>query len=85
MYGRDAGGTRYSPLDQINTKNVTKLERAWTFHTGERGRSFESTPIFVDNTLYLSTHTQKVVALDAESGRELWRYDAQGPGGRIAA
>ncbi len=80
MYGHDAGGTRYSPLDQINTKNVAKLERAWTFHTGERGRSFESTPIFVDNVLYLSTHTQKVIALDPESGRELWRYDAQGAG-----
>jgi quinoprotein glucose dehydrogenase len=79
-FGRDPGGARYSPLDQINTTNVTKLERAWTFHTGERGRSFECTPIFVDNVLYFSTHTQKVIALDGETGRELWRYDAKSPG-----
>ena len=79
-YGRDPGGIRFSPLDQINTKNVTTLERAWTYHTQERGRSFESTPILVDNVLYLSTHTQKVIALDPETGRELWRYDAKAPG-----
>src|SRR5260370_1008911 len=79
-YGGDPGGVRYSPLDQINPKNVATLQRAWTYHTRERGRSFESTPIFVDNVLYLSTHTQKVIALDPESGRELWRYDAQGAG-----
>ena len=79
-FGRDAGGTRYSPLDQINTRNVSRLERAWTFHTGEPGRSFESTPIFVDGLLYVSTHTQKVIALDPENGREIWRYDAKGPG-----
>src|ERR1017187_2025756 len=79
-YGRDPGGIRYSPLDQINPKNVATLERAWTYHTGERGRSFESTPIFVDNVLYLSTHTQKVIALDPETGGEIWRYDAKAPG-----
>jgi glucose dehydrogenase len=80
LYGRDAGGTRYSPLDQINTRNVATLERAWTFHTQERGRSFEGTPILVDNILYLTTHTQKVIALDPETGKEIWRYDATGPG-----
>src|ERR1039457_6619504 len=79
-YGRDPGGVRYSPLDQINPKNVATLERAWTYHTRERGRSFESTPIFVDNVLYLSTHTQKVIALDPETGGEIWRYDAKAPG-----
>ncbi len=79
-YGRDPGGARYSPLDQINAGNVAKLGRAWTFHTKESGRSFESTPIFVDNILYLSTHSQKVMALDGESGREIWRYDAKGAG-----
>ena len=79
-YGRDPGGVRYSPLDQINAKNVSKLQRAWTFHTREKGRSFESTPIMVDNILYLSTHTQKVIALEPETGRELWRFDAKAPG-----
>jgi quinoprotein glucose dehydrogenase len=79
-YGRDPGGIRYSPLDQINTKNVWQLQRAWTYHTRESGRSFESTPIVVDNVLYLSTHSQKVIALDPESGREIWRYDPKAPG-----
>jgi glucose dehydrogenase len=79
-YGRDPGGIRYSPLDQINTKNVSTLERAWIYHTMERGRSFESTPIFIDGVLYLSTHTQKVIALDPETGREIWRYDGKAPG-----
>ena len=79
-YGRDPGGTRYSPLDQINTKNVSTLQPAWTYHTREKGRSFESTPILVDNILYLSTHTQKVVALDPETGTEVWRFDAKAPG-----
>jgi len=79
-FGRDPGGTRYSPLDQINTKNVSTLQRAWTYHTRESGRSFESTPIFVDNVLYLTTHTQKVIALDPETGQEIWRYDAKRTG-----
>src|SRR5262252_4975550 len=39
MYGRDPGGTRFSPLDQINAENVSRLRSAWTYHTGERGRS----------------------------------------------
>jgi glucose dehydrogenase len=79
-YGRDAGGTRYSPLNQINTTNVSKLQRAWTYHTREPGRSFESTPIVAGNVMYLTTHTQKVIALDPETGREVWRYDAKAPG-----
>jgi glucose dehydrogenase len=80
LFGHDPGGTRYSPLDQINAGNVARLERAWTYHTKERGRSFESTPIVVDGVMYLSTHTQKVIALDPDTGRELWRFDARAPG-----
>jgi len=79
-HGRDSGATRYSPLDQINRANVAKLERAWTYHTGEAQRSLESTPIFVDNVLYLTTHTQKVIALDPETGKEIWRFDGKAPG-----
>jgi glucose dehydrogenase/cytochrome c5 len=80
LYGRDSGGSRYSPLDQINTKNVVTLQRAWTYHTGERGRSFETTPIVVDNVLYFSTQNQKIVALDPESGKEIWKYDPKATG-----
>src|SRR5205823_5285950 len=54
-YGRDPGGSRYSPLDQINTKNVQLLQRAWVYHTGERGRAFEVTPIMADGVLYFAT------------------------------
>ena len=74
-FGRDPGGLRYSPLDQINTKNVAQLQRAWTYHTGERGRAFEVTPIVVGNILYFPTQNQKIVALDPETGREIWKYD----------
>jgi glucose dehydrogenase/cytochrome c5 len=74
VYGHDPAGSRHSPLAQINTTNVSHLERAWTYHTGEKGRSFEVTPIFVDNVLYFSTQNQSIVALDPETGREIWKY-----------
>jgi quinoprotein glucose dehydrogenase len=82
-YGRDAGNTRYSPLDQITVDNVRQLQPAWTFHTGDvadRSRStkrsgFETTPLVIDGRLYLTTPFNRVIALDAASGRELWSYD----------
>ena len=80
IYGRDSGGSRYSALDQINVKNVATLRRAWVYHTGERGRSFETTPIVIDNVLYFSTQNQKIVALDADSGKEIWKYDPKSNG-----
>jgi len=83
-YGRDGGGTRYSPLDAINRQNVSQLKIAWTYRTGEadakirlREKSaFEATPLFVDGTLYLSTPFNRVIALDPTTGAERWRYDA---------
>src|SRR5215470_2466096 len=82
-YGHDAGGMRYSPLTQINRDNVAQLRVAWTFHTGDvsegggrRKRSgFETTPLFDDGTLYLTTAFNRIVALDPETGRERWAYD----------
>jgi quinoprotein glucose dehydrogenase len=82
-YGHDAGGMRYSPLTQINRENVAQLKVAWTFHTGDisdgradRKRSgFETTPIVVDGTLYLTTPFNRVIALDPETGAQLWAYD----------
>jgi glucose dehydrogenase len=82
IYGRDPGGSRFSPLDQINTSNVSQLKRAWTYHTGEEGRSFETTPIVVDNVLYLSTQNQNIVALDPETGKQIWKYNNPSPNGR---
>ena len=75
LYGHDAGGTRYSPLDQINPKNVHLLQKAWVYHTGESGRAFETTPIVVDGILYFATQSQKIVALAPETGKEIWKYD----------
>jgi len=73
-YGHDAGGARYSPLTQINAKNVGTLRRAWTYHTGDSG-NFETTPIVVDHVMYFSTQSQKIVAVEPESGKELWKFD----------
>lgn len=61
--GQDAGHTKYSTLDQINTTNVAKLQRAWTFHTGDKSGFFESTPLVVGDTLYVSAQNG-VFALD---------------------
>ncbi|MBL8287117.1 MAG: membrane-bound PQQ-dependent dehydrogenase, glucose/quinate/shikimate family [Rubrivivax sp.] len=80
-YGRTAFGRRYSPLTQITPDNVRRLVPAWTYHTGDvRGRpgdpeetTFEVTPLKVGNRLYLCTPHQSVVALDATSGKEVWR------------
>ena len=76
FYGGDAGGSRYSPLDQINKTNVTGLKPAWELHTGDvsdgsDGRSkseFEGTPIVVGGTMYLSTPFNRVLAVDPETG-----------------
>jgi quinoprotein glucose dehydrogenase len=82
-YGRDAGGSRFSPLAQITRENVAHLEVAWTYHTGEVGLqprrgpepSLEATPLVVDGTMYISTPLGRVIALDPGSGRERWRFD----------
>ena len=75
-FGHDPGAMRYSPLSQIDTQNVKKLTAAWTFNTGERGSPFEVTPIVVNNVMYLMTPHQHVIALEPETGREIWNYDA---------
>ena len=84
-YGHDAGGMRYSPLTQINRANVSNLKVAWTFHTGDiseasgrRKRSgFETTPLLVDGTLYLTTAFNRIIALDPETGQQRWAYNPQ--------
>ena len=80
-YGRDAAGTRSSPLTQITRDNVRQLAPAWTYRTGDLVRSnastrFEATPLMVDGTLYLSTPGGRAIALDPATGRERWTYDA---------
>ena len=82
-YGHDAGGTRYSPLTQINRENVKNLKVAWTFHTGDisdgSGRpkrsGLETTPILVDGVLYLTSPFNRVFAVNPETGKQLWVFD----------
>jgi quinoprotein glucose dehydrogenase len=84
-YGRDLAGTRFSPLTQISPANVASLKPAWTFHTGDisdgkvKGggprSGFETTPLVIDGRMYLTTPFNRVIALDAASGRQLWAYD----------
>jgi len=84
-YGRDAGGTRYSPLKQITRANVANLKVAWTYHTGalqpetllNQKAAFEATPILVNGALYFSTPYNQVIALDPATGAEKWKFDPQ--------
>ena len=83
-YGRDPGGTRFSPLTQVTPQNVANLKPAWTFHTGDiaDGKAgtgprsgFETTPLLLDGRLYLTTPFNRVIALDPATGGQLWSYD----------
>jgi quinoprotein glucose dehydrogenase len=81
--GRDAFGTRYSPADVITRANVSSLEVAWTYRTGEadarfatrRPASFQATPLVSEGVMYIGTPLGRVIALDAATGRELWIFD----------
>lgn len=74
-YGGSPENTHYSSLDQINRKNVKKLEVAWSFDTEEKG-GLQTSPIIVGNVLYGLTPSQKVFALDAATGKLLWKFDS---------
>ncbi len=73
--GGDAGNRRYSPLDQINRDNVQTLRVAWIYHTGDSASQIQATPIVADGVLYTTTPALAVVALRADSGTLLWRFD----------
>src|SRR3984957_19349710 len=73
--GRDQGGTYYSPLASITAANVGKLGFAWSYDLGAPQRGQESTPTVVDGVMYTSGTWGYVYALDAVTGKELWRYD----------
>jgi quinoprotein glucose dehydrogenase len=86
-WGQDAGGSRYSSLKQIHRGNAGKLRPAWTYHTGEISdgskmpvrTAFETTPLVVNGVMYLTTPFNRVVALEPETGRELWAFDPEIP------
>ncbi len=75
VYNGGPDGRHYSPLTQINRKNVQKLAVAWTYDTGEKG-GLQANPLIVGRTLYAYTATQKVVAVDAATGAFKWRFDS---------
>jgi quinoprotein glucose dehydrogenase len=74
-YGGAPANTHYSDLSQINRSNVKELAIAWSFDTGEQG-GLQTSPIIVEGVLYGITPTQKVFALDAASGKLLWKFDS---------
>jgi quinate dehydrogenase (quinone) len=85
-WGASPGGVRYSPLADINRQNVVKLQEVWTYDAGEialgRGEpsfkaGFTTTPLVVGGVLYLSTPSSRVIALEPETGEQLWVFDPQ--------
>jgi len=91
VYGHDPGGQRYSPLTQINAKNVSKLKLAWQYGIDAAGIDLtpanrvlsgtEAVPIMVNGILYAPTVHRTIVALEPETGKEIWKYDL----GKVAA
>src|ERR1700722_13994310 len=76
-YGRSLSETRFSPLRQIDTSNVKRLGLSWTYVLGAGGGNQEGTPLVWNNTLYGITNWSVVYALDARTGKELWRWDPE--------
>ncbi|MDO9383731.1 MAG: PQQ-binding-like beta-propeller repeat protein [Hyphomicrobiaceae bacterium] len=73
-HGRDYSNQRFSPLDQVNTGTIKTLVPKWIYQTGVAA-TFQTTPLVADGIMYLSAPFSHVIALDAKSGRELWRYE----------
>nr|WP_279330554.1 membrane-bound PQQ-dependent dehydrogenase, glucose/quinate/shikimate family [Sphingomonas oleivorans] len=78
FYGNEPDGTRYAPFDQINKDNVKDLKVAWQFRTGEMAvgaSESQNTPIQIGSTVYICTPLSKVIAVDADTGKEKWKFD----------
>src|SRR5947208_1663812 len=84
-YTRDLANTKFSPLKEINSNNVGRLAPAWTYRLrtdaerAGRGGGFAVTPVVIGGTMYL-TAGKRVIALDADTGKELWVHEATGQG-----
>jgi PQQ-dependent dehydrogenase (methanol/ethanol family) len=76
-YGSTPGETRYSPLKQLDTTNVSRLGLAWSYEVGQGGGGQEATPLVWNGTIYGITNWSIVFAVDARTGTEKWRYDPQ--------
>ena len=84
VYAGTGHGLRYSPLTDITADNVARLEPAWQYRTGDMRRpddvtetTYQVTPLKIGNRLYLCTPHNIAIALDADTGKEVWRFDAQ--------
>ncbi len=75
IYHGDYGGSHYSALDQINRSNVKDLEVAWIWNSGDLGSTIECNPIIIDGIMYVTTPRIHCVALDAATGKMLWRFN----------
>jgi quinohemoprotein ethanol dehydrogenase len=78
LHGRSERAQRFSPLAQIQRGNLSELRLAWSYATGST-RGLEATPIVADGVLYATSSWSVVFALDAATGRELWRVDTEVP------
>src|SRR5579862_5823861 len=76
-YGVTPGETRYSPLNQINASNVSRLGLAWSIDIGTGGGNQEATPLEWNGTIYGITNWSIVFAVDARTGKEKWRWDPE--------
>ena len=74
--GGDLANRRFSPLDQVDRGNVHELTPVWIYSTGIEG-AFETTPLVVDNTMYVTSAGGRVIALNAATGEELWTFDPE--------
>jgi quinoprotein glucose dehydrogenase len=82
VVNNDPGGQRYSSLTQINAGNVSHLKPVWTYHGSDAspGSTIECCPVVVDGVMYITTSSLKVVALNAATGKEIWRYNPHSGG-----
>ncbi|HYM10104.1 MAG TPA: PQQ-dependent dehydrogenase, methanol/ethanol family [Bryobacterales bacterium] len=79
IYSRTYNAWRYSPLDQINRSNLKRLVPVWSFQTGDIEGGLQCTPLVADGVMYISTSWNRVYALDAATGKTLWRYVYEKP------
>lgn len=84
-YGNDPGHTRFSTLTQITPENVSRLTKAWEFDTKTPGRKWQNTPVVIGTTMYITLQSGGVVALEPETGKELWRFETPVRGRSVRA
>ncbi len=76
LYGENYANQRFSPLSQIDRQSVSRLTLAWKYQTGKKA-TFQTNPLVENNVMYITTPFNDVIALDAASGQEIWRYQHQ--------